>query len=253
MKNLVRSTLRRAGFEVRRVGGDEALMRQHPDVTDNEWRVWKAVEPFTMTTLERVIAVVRATQHIVRCRIPGDIVECGVWRGGSSMAIAHTLCQLGDISRRIVLYDTFEGMTEPQSADVSHAGMNAAELLEAAKTRQARDSWIWAYASLEDVRANMASVPYPGGNIQYVKGPVEQTIPASISDRIALLRLDTDWYESTRHELVHLYPRLSPSGILIVDDYGHWRGARKAVDEYFGSEPPFLHRIDYTGRLVVKP
>ena len=71
-------------------------------------------------------------------------------------------------------------------------------------------------------------------------------------ERIALLRIDTDWYESTRHELVHLYPRLSPGGVLIIDDYGHWQGARKAVDEYFQAGL-FLNHIDYTGRLAIKP
>ncbi len=84
---------------------------------------------------------------------------------------------------------------------------------------------------------------------------VEDTIPARIPDEIALLRLDTDWYTSTLHELHHLYPRLAKHGILIIDDYGHWQGARQAVDEYFKDAGPdlYLHRIDYTGRILVKP
>ncbi|HYM86681.1 MAG TPA: TylF/MycF/NovP-related O-methyltransferase, partial [Pseudoxanthomonas sp.] len=71
---------------------------------------------------------------------------------------------------------------------------------------------------------------------------------------IALLRLDTDWYESTRHEMIHLFPRLCVGGVLILDDYGHWLGARRAVDEYLGEHnvPLFLQRIDYTGRYAVK-
>ena len=111
-----------------------------------------------------------------------------------------------------------------------------------------------AYASLEDVTGNLASTGYPVHNVHFVPGKVEETIPETAPDRICLLRLDTDWYESTRHELVHLYPRVVTSGILIIDDYGHWRGAREATDEYFRQcEPaPFLHRIDYTARLVVK-
>jgi hypothetical protein len=88
----------------------------------------------------------------------------------------------------------------------------------------------------------------------FIKGKVEETIPEQAPAQIALLRLDTDWYESTYHELVHLYPRLSPGGILIIDDYGHWAGARKAVDEYFAEHRLnlFLHRIDYTGRICIK-
>ena len=83
---------------------------------------------------------------------------------------------------------------------------------------------------------------------------MEDTLPEQAPSRIALLRLDTDWYESTRHELIHLYPRLSQGGVLIVDDYGHWDGCRLAVDEYFATEadPVLLTRIDYTGRICVK-
>jgi O-methyltransferase len=99
----------------------------------------------------------------------------------------------------------------------------------------------------------MGATEYPISQIKFVEGPVEQTIPGDVPNRISLLRIDTDWYASTRHELIHLYPLLSPGGILIIDDYGHWQGARKAVDEYFQDELPFLNRIDYTGRLLVKP
>jgi hypothetical protein len=90
--------------------------------------------------------------------------------------------------------------------------------------------------------------------VLFIKGKVEETIPGTLPKEISLLRLDTDWYESTLHNLVHLYPLLRKGGILILDDYGHWQGARKATDEYFARENiiPFLSRIDYTGRLYVK-
>ena len=96
---------------------------------------------------------------------------------------------------------------------------------------------------------------YPEEKIHFVQGRVEETIPASAPDSISLLRLDTDWYESTKHELVHLFPRLSPSGVIIIDDYGHWKGCRKAVDEYFdtGDHPQLLlNRVDYSCRIAVK-
>jgi hypothetical protein len=101
----------------------------------------------------------------------------------------------------------------------------------------------------------MTATGYPSNKIHFIKGPVEETIPRQMpSPSIALLRLDTDWYESTKHELIHLFPRLSAGGILIIDDYGHWAGARQAVDEYFAGLPEkyFFHRIDYSGRLIVK-
>ncbi len=93
---------------------------------------------------------------------------------------------------------------------------------------------------------------YPADLFTFVKGKVEDTIPGNAPDAIAILRIDTDWYESTLHELTHLWPRLSPGGVLIIDDYGHMPGARQAVDQFFVSAPVLLHRIDYTGRTVQK-
>jgi hypothetical protein len=111
-----------------------------------------------------------------------------------------------------------------------------------------------AQAKLSDVQRNLGSTQYPHDQIRYIVGKVEETIPRYLPGQIALLRLDTDWYSSTHHELSHLYPLLSPQGFLIIDDYGHWAGARKATDEYFAAHkhPPFLHRVDYTGRIAQK-
>jgi hypothetical protein len=105
------------------------------------------------------------------------------------------------------------------------------------------------------VRNNVCGTGYPREKLHFVVGKVEDTIPATMPRKIALLRLDTDWYDSTKHELSHLFPLLRPQGVLIVDDYGHWQGARKAVDEYFAAHQTgiLLHRIDYTGRIAVKP
>jgi len=114
------------------------------------------------------------------------------------------------------------------------------------------DATIRCYSPLEEVKRNMEATGYPPAQISYIKGKVEDTLPAEAPAQIAVLRLDTDWYESTRHELVHLYPRLSPGGVLIIDDYGYWTGARKAVDEYF-RDSLFLGRIDDTGRIAIKP
>jgi hypothetical protein len=173
-----------------------------------------------------------------------------VWRGGSMQAVARTLLESGEASRDLYLFDTFEGMTKPTKHDVRHDGQSAAEML---KTK-GRRSRAWAVASLDDVKRGFADVPYPSDKIHYVKGPVEKTIPGALPDTIAILRLDTDWYESTRHELAHAYERLSPGGILIVDDYGHWGGSRKAVDEFLDQldEPLLLNRLSQ-GRIAVKP
>ena len=203
-----------------------------------------------MTTPPRIYALRRAVEYVANRRVPGAIVECGVWRGGSVMAIALTLLRLGVADRERYLFDTFEGMTAPGDEDVRHTGERAADLLE---DEERGEHWL-AAASLDEVREAVLGVGYPEERVHFVKGPVEETLPAGSPPEIALLRLDTDWYASTKHELVHLFPRLSTGGVLIVDDYGHWAGARRAVDEYVSEHGivMLLTRIDYTGRIGVK-
>jgi hypothetical protein len=213
--------------------------------------LYESTKSSTMTSWERLYALYKATHYIVDNRIPGDFVECGVWRGGSMKLVALVLSGLGDTSRKLYLYDTYEGMTRPQrEIDVDFAGRSAMVDWEHFQETGAK----WAYAPLEEVRQTMAMTGYPMERIIFVKGPVEDTLPGTMPERIALLRLDTDWYSSTRHELEHLYPRLSPEGVLILDDYGHYRGAARAADEYLGhlSKKPLLQRIDYACRMAVK-
>jgi len=225
---------------------------EHPEVLDAPTRALiERVRPFTMTSSERLTALRQAMHYVSRYGIPGDFVECGVWRGGSSMMAALALLELGDTTRHLYLFDTFEGMSVPTSADCDSEGRSAAELL----ANSDRTDPIWAYAPMEDVRVNIATTGYPQDQVHLIRGRVEETIPGDAPDQISVLRLDTDWYESTRHELEHLVGRLSPNGVLIIDDYGHWHGARKAVDEWLEKyhRPILLHRIDYTGRIAVMP
>ncbi len=212
----------------------------------------RKVQTETMTSPERIFGLVEATKYIVANNIPGDIVECGVWRGGSVMAIIHVLEEMHSADKSIYLYDTFDGMTEPTGEDVSVHGGSAKDLLK--ENKKDEENVIWAYSGIDIVKKNVYATSYPKDKIHFVQGKVEETIPGTIPEKISLLRLDTDWYESTRHELEHLFPRLSKGGILILDDYGHWQGARKAADEYFGKYNIniFLSRVDYTGRIAVK-
>ena len=208
--------------------------------------------PYTMTSLERMYAVWQAINYVVAARVPGDVVECGVWRGGSTMLAAMTLSRRGDSERRLWLFDTFEGMAPPGPMDVTGAlGENPhMEWREA----QVGDHNEWCYSPLDEVKVNMSATGLAAERFTYVKGRVEDTIPGTIPGQIAVLRLDTDWYSSTRHELVHLFPLLQPGGVLIIDDYGHWAGARKAVDEYLEETGTrlLLARVDETGRVAVK-
>lgn len=223
-----------------------------PDFDEATLACFKSVKPFTMTSLERVAALRKSVEYVVRHEIPGDIVECGVWKGGSMMAVAQTLTELG-AKRKLYLFDTFEGMSEPTDFDKDLHGESAASCLQR-HAGEKDTSWMWAYSPIEEVQRNLQSTGYGMEDVEFVQGKVEETIPANAPEKIAILRLDTDWYESTLHELQHLYPRLSAGGILIIDDYGHWDGARRAVDEYLEANhlKILLNRIDYTGRICVK-
>lgn len=214
--------------------------------------ILRQCQPQTMTSVERIYALYKAVEYLCAAQVAGDFVECGVWRGGSMMCAALTLLKAKDVSRKLYLYDTFEGMVQPDTVDVNFEGIDAISQLSDEPCTET--SHIWAYAPLEAVRRNMESTGYPDNKICYVSGAVELTIPVTLPDSIALLRLDTDWYASTQHELIHLFPRLVKGGVLIIDDYGHWQGARQAVDEYFAERDVkiLLNRVDYTGRIGVR-
>jgi O-methyltransferase len=214
--------------------------------------LYEQCRQYTMTSWERLYALYKSIHYTVENRIPGDLVECGVWRGGSMKLVAHVLHSLGDTNRTLFLYDTFEGMTEPDPAvDIDFSGNEAVNDWREVQRRGVK----WAYAPVEEVQEVIASSGYPMEKVKLVKGSVEETIPATIPASIALLRLDTDWYSSTKHEMEHLYPKLSPEGILILDDYGHYQGARRGVDEYFSklNKKPLLQRVDYSCCLAIKP
>ena len=223
-------------------------------LTPEELRTLELVKGYTCGSAERIIGVVNAVKYVVANKIPGAIVECGVWRGGSMMAAAAALLGVKDASRDIYLFDTFEGMSEPTEKDVMFDGQKASSLLGSSERKEGIINY-WCVAGIEDVTRNVTSTGYPKEKLHFIKGKVEDTIPKHAPDQIALLRLDTDWYESTAHELEHLFPRVAPNGVVIIDDYGHWQGAREAVDEYFARQKfkPLFNRQDYTGRLLVKP
>jgi hypothetical protein len=222
------------------------LVRTGLGFSTEELNAFKRVQPFTATSTDRIVGLMEAVRYLAANRIEGAFVECGVWRGGSMMAAMSALLERGETTREFHLFDTFEGMAEPGEKDVMYDGQSA-------KTLMGEDKWC--VAGLEDVRRNVLSTGYPKERVHFITGKVEDTIPKYAPERIALLRLDTDWYESTAHELKHLYPRLCDNGVLIIDDYGHWQGARQAVDEYFDKQSyhPLFARMDYSARMALKP
>jgi O-methyltransferase len=219
------------------------------DFGKDEAEILREVRPWTKTSAERIYALIQAVRYVSANGIGGAIVECGVWKGGSMAAVARTLLRMRDVSRDLYLFDTFEGMTEPSAKDVDYTGKPANEVMKENSGFKCAD------APLERVKEVLYETGYPKERIHFVPGKVEDTVPGCAPESVSLLRLDTDWYESTKHELVHLFPRLAKAGVIIVDDYGHWKGSRQACDDYFKENqvPILLNRIDFTGRIAVKP
>ncbi len=249
-KKFIISALRKAGYQINSI---------HPSVKDYEEEfidIYHKCKDYTMTSPKRMYALYNAVKYIVQNNIEGDIVECGVWRGGSAMVIAYTLELLGDRSRDLFLYDTYEGMTPPTSEDVDYSGNSADVLLKSAnKSKGTAKESIWCIADLDDVKSNLAKTKYPENKLHYIQGKVEDTLTqAAKTDKISLLRLDTDWYESTKIEMEKLFPSLVLHGVLIIDDYGHWKGSQRAVDDYFLQHDLhyLIHRIDYSGVSLIK-
>jgi O-methyltransferase len=211
------------------------------------------VNKLSMVSIEGLCSTLMAAKYVAKNQIPGDFVECGVWRGGNSI-IAAEIFKRYNIDKKIYLFDTFLGMTAPTVVDRQQSDGKPAleQFLQADKGGYNE----WCFATESEVRSNFATTNTLSDNVVFVKGPVEDTLKVeqNLPDRICFLRLDTDWYESTLIELKILYPRLSQGGCLIIDDYGYWSGSRKATDEYFESlgESPLLHVTDNTRRVAVK-
>lgn len=248
----VANVARKAGLEISRVS---SRSRRLPvEATTRDAEAIESLQEYTMTSSERLWSLIESVRYVIQEGIPGDFVECGVWRGGSVMAMLNELRKMEAMDRRVWLYDTFAGMTPPSSADVeASTGRHANELLSA--TPKDTGNNVWCIADVQDVTRNVTTTGYPLDLIKFIEGDMAETLNESTPDTIALLRLDTDWYESTRKSLEVLYPRLAVGGVCILDDYGHWQGARKAVDEYFAAlgHRPLMHPIDYSGRIFLKP
>ena len=241
---------RRVGGEIGEVGELGGVWSIPADCDPDTAAIIRRVQAYTLTPPARLMALCEAVRHLERAGIDGAIVECGVWRGGSMAAAALTLLGLGSGEREIWLYDTFTEMPPPGPADRHVSGADLREMYD----RLGKDP-VYTIHGEDRIRQLLESTGYPPDRLRFVAGLVEETIPEQAPERIALCRLDTDWYESTAHELRHLHPRIAPGGVLIIDDYGEFLGARKATDEFLATleRPPLLHRVDESCRLLQVP
>jgi O-methyltransferase len=242
---LIKTAVNKLGYELRK----SPKARMPVELTREESAIidYVMANQLTMVSYERLWTTMMSCKYAIEQKIEGDFVECGVWRGGNSM-VAAEMFKLYGVAKKVWLFDTFKGMTAPTDADVEATG---------GKPAQQRDTHnAWCYASLGDVRNSFDRRGLLSDQVRFVEGDVCLTLEnsAQLPDKICVLRLDTDWYESTKKELEVLYPKLSQRGCLIIDDYGYWAGSKKATDEYFDlhGNRPFLQYTDDTGRVGVK-
>jgi O-methyltransferase len=193
---------------------------------------YTAVLPLRLGNLHRL------AREIDRSSIPGDVVECGVYNGGSA-ALMASVCVRSPLERTIWLFDSFEGLPPPTEKDGA----------------QARTCGWWCHGDLSKVRAVFSRMRIPKSRFRIVKGWFHDTFPSAEVGDIALLHIDADWYDSVRLCLERFYDSVQPGGYVDVDDYGHWEGCRRATDEFLRERgiTAALTRVDYTGRYFQKP
>jgi len=250
---LFKSIFKKINYDLRKVEQIN-LKKEFPEVTDFEKNLFEISSDYTMTSNERIFSLMKSIDFIRQNNVPGDFVECGVWRGGN-LIIFQKFVEKYNLNKKIYAYDTFEGMSKPEEIDKTFDGKSSIELLEKLNEKNVdrNNNILVADCSLEKVKENFKKFSSQE-NLICIKGKVEETLKKkeNLPNKISILRLDTDWYSSTKKELEILFPLLERNGILIIDDYGYWQGAKKAVDEYFKDKNVAMFKIDFTGRLIIK-
>ncbi len=223
------------------------------ELTDEDKNYIKLVSKFSMTTEIRIYSLIQSLKYIKYKNIKGDFVECGVWKGGNIILFKKFLEKyFKQEDRQIYAYDTYEGMNKPSDFDYNLQNKKKAEKLLLDDKNKTTN--IWGIYGLDQVKTNLINNTDNLDNINFIKGEVEKTLDLekNLPSKISILRLDTDWYESTKKELEVLYDRVTSGGVIIIDDYGHWGGSKKAVDEFFKNKYVWMHYIDYACRLIIK-
>lgn len=254
IKNLIKKTINKLGYNISKTNAKQYNNLLPQDLDEDFVSIFQS-NPNIGHFTEKLYTTYKATEYIVKNNIRGDLVECGVLEGRQIVIMALTLVKLGETSRKIYLYDTFEGMTEPGIYDFKKARNISSKDNHNKWLKLKRDNFnLYCYSPIDQVKKNVYSSGYPEENFIFVKGDIKKTAPNNFHEKIAFLRLDTDWYELTKHELECFYELLVKKGVLVIDDYGSWYGSRKAVDDYFSEKDlnPLLIRTQRSERLILK-
>ncbi|WP_440613970.1 TylF/MycF/NovP-related O-methyltransferase [Candidatus Pelagibacter sp. HIMB1748] len=246
LKSLISKALGKMGYSV--INHNQKIV----ELSKKDDELINLVKNYSMTPKIRIYNLLQALRHIKIKKIEGDYVECGVWKGGNILLFKKFLENEDSSLRNIYAFDTFQGMTDPDENDIEISSKDTAtKLLQKDKNKKTN---VWGICSLDQVKKNISKHTKDLRNIYFVKGAVEKTLNENknIPEKISLLRLDTDWYQSTKKELEVLYKKVSIGGIIIIDDYGHWGGSKKAVDEFFSDKFVWMHYVDYACRLIIK-
>lgn len=246
LKNLINKTFNQFGYSI--INNNQKIV----ELSEKDKNLINLISNYSMTPKIRIFNLLQALRYLKNKKIPGDYVECGVWKGGNILLLKKFLETEDLHQRNIYAYDTFEGMTKPDENDFEISNNDfATKLLKKDKSKKTN---VWGICSLEEVKKNISKHVKNLNNINFIKGPVENTLNENKNtpEKISLLRLDTDWYQSTKKELEVLYEKVESGGIIIIDDYGHWGGSKKAVDEFFSNKFVWMHYVDYACRLIIK-
>ena len=254
MKNFIKKIIKLFGYEI--ISKNDWLRKNEnyiAEISANESAILNDIKEYTMTSIPSQWSLLQSIKHVIRNNVEGSFVECGIFRGGNIILMSKLL-EEHKVEKNIFAYDTFEGMPLPGKDDLDLRGNSSIDKFLELKNSEKEGSQ-WCYCNIKDVKNNIKkfNINYLK-NINFIKGRVEETLLdiKNLPKKISLLRLDTDFYSSTKIELNILFPLLEKNGILIVDDYGHFKGAKKSVDEFFNEKKVWLHRVDYSTRLLIK-
>ncbi len=257
-KQTIRRVLQRSGYEISRTGTAKktALAASLWPASEDSERAIAAVRPNTMVALPGLISLYEQALYCERAGIPGAFVECGVWKGGSIGLMAWVNLHHGRERRPLHLFDSFQEICEPDAAVDGDRAVREAQMWSTTKGTSGRLEPLKGFYDAkggpgtveENRRLLEQTIGYDPALVHIHQGWFQDTMPTARDaiGPIALLRIDADWYASTKTCLDHLAALVQPGGVIVIDDYGAYEGCRLAVDEYLAvqRQPPFLNRVN---------